>query len=185
MPSVGWQQLEVLDGMIRKQTPGLELDFSSIAKGWAIDQVCQVLERRGYTNYLVEAGGELRVRGRWNIGIEHPSRSCKLADEAIATSGTYRQNFGSGPRRYSHLIDPRTGRPVAHQTVSVSVRASDCGHADAWSTALNVLGAETGLPLADRLGLAAEFTVERPGGSLELRESVAWKVRVAAVKAEK
>ena len=178
-PAVGWQKLEVLDGMLRKQHPAIEVDFSSIAVGWAIDQVAQLLERRGYTNFLVAAGGELRARGRWTIAIEHPTRACTLTNESIGTSGTYRRNFQSGGRQYSHLIDPRTGRPITHGTVSVSVRHADCAHADAWAAALNVLGVETGLPLADRLNLAAQFVVERSGGQLEVLPSAAWKARDA------
>src|SRR6185436_10824206 len=100
------------------------------------------------------------------------------------TSGTYRRNFQSGGRQYSHLIDPRTGRPITHTTVTVSVRHADCAHADAWAAALNVMGAEAGLPLAERLGLAAQFVVEQSDGKLEVRHSTAWKQR-ETVSAEK
>jgi thiamine biosynthesis lipoprotein ApbE/Na+-translocating ferredoxin:NAD+ oxidoreductase RnfG subunit len=179
LPAVSWQKLEVLDGLMRKQHPALELDFSSIAVGWAIDQVVANLDRRGYTNFLVEAGGELRARGQWTIAIEHPTRTCILTNESIGTSGTYRRNFQAGGRQYSHLIDPRTGRPITHRTVSVSVRHADCAHADAWAAALNVMGVETGLSLAERLNLAAQFVVERPDGKLEVQPSAAWKARDA------
>ena len=134
----------------------------------------------GYTNFLVEAGGELRARGSWTIGIEHPTRSCTLANESIGTSGTYRRNFQFAGRQYSHLIDPRTGRPVTHHTVSVSVIHADCADADAWGAALNVMGVETGLPLAERLHLAAQFVVERSDGKLDVQSSAAWKAREAA-----
>jgi thiamine biosynthesis lipoprotein ApbE/Na+-translocating ferredoxin:NAD+ oxidoreductase RnfG subunit len=177
LPAVGWKNLEILDGMLRKQHPALEVDFSAIAVGWAIDQVAQNLERHGYTNFLVEAGGELRARDRWTIAIEHPARSCTLTNESIGTSGTYRRNFRSGGQQYSHLIDPHTGRPITHNTVTVSVRHADCAHADAWAAALNVLGVELGLPLAERLNLAAQFVVEQTNGNLELRQSTAWKAR--------
>jgi thiamine biosynthesis lipoprotein ApbE len=179
LPAIGWQKLEVLDGTLRKQHPSLEIDLSSIAVGWAIDQVAQALERRGYTNFLVEAGGELRARDRWPIAIEHPTRGCTLTNESIGTSGTYRRNFQSGGRKYSHLIDPHTGRPITHNTVSVSVRHADCAHADAWAAALNVLGVEAGVPLAERLNLAAQFVVEQADGKLEVRQSAAWKAREA------
>lgn len=181
LPSVGWEKLELLDGMIRKRQPDLRVDLSSLGEGWAIDQIFKLLERRGYTNFLVELGGELRARGAWTIAIEHPMRTCVLRDESIGTSGTYRQNFESGDRRYSHLIDARTGRPVTHRTVTVSVRHADCTHADAWATALNVLGADEGLPLAERLGLAAQFVVESPGGALTVRQSAPWTARDQAV----
>src|SRR5437762_5594604 len=177
LPAVGWQKLEVLDGMLRKRHPGLEIDLSSIAVGWAIDQATQLLERRGFTNFLVEAGGELRARGRWSIAIEHPTRTCTLNNESIGTSGTYRRKFQSGGRDYSHLIDPHTGRPITHDTVSVSVRHADCAHADAWGAALNVLGVQAGFPLAERLDLAAQFVVERSDGKLDVRQSSAWRQR--------
>lgn len=173
-PAVGWRQLDILDGQLRKQNPGLAVDLSSIAKGWAVDQVVQFLERRGYTNFLVEAGGELRARGRWSVAIEHPMRRQRLDDQALATSGTYRQNFKSGGRQFSHLIDPRTGRPITHATVSVSVLHPDCAHADAWATAMNVIGRESGLPLADQLGLAVQFVTEQADGKLEVTSSKSW-----------
>jgi thiamine biosynthesis lipoprotein len=92
----------------------------------------------------------------------------------LATSGTYRQNFKSGGRQFSHLIDPRTGRPITHTTVSVSVLHPDCAHADAWATAMNVIGHESGLPLADQLGLAVQFVTEQADGKLEVTSSKSW-----------
>ncbi len=183
-PAIGWKKLEVLDGMLRKQHPGMELDFSSIAVGWAIDQVAQQLERRGYRHFLVEAGGELRARGRWTIEIEQPTRTCTLTNESIGTSGSYRRNFRSGGREFSHLIDPRTGRPITHRTVSVSVRHADCAQADAWAAALNVLGVESGRPLAEQLKLAAQFVVEQNGGRLEIRQTAAWTERESTAVAK-
>ena len=181
-PAVGWQKLEVLDGLLRKQHPALEVDLSSIAEGWAVDHVAGFLDRRGFTNFLVEAGGELRAQGRWAVSIEHPARTCIITNESISTSGTYRKNFQANGRQFSHLIDPRTGGPAAHQTVSVTVRHADCARADAWSTALNVLGVEAGLPLAERLNLAARFVVEGQPGRLEVRESSIWRARDLATR---
>ncbi len=175
LPEVGWQKLEVLDGMLRKQEPRLEVDLSSLGMGWAVDQVSQSLDRRGFTNYLVEAGGQLRARGVWTIAIEHPTRTCTLTNKSISTSGTYRQKRESGGKEYSHLIDARTGRPVTHRTVSVSVLHTNSMQADVWDTALNVLGAEEGLPLAGRLGIAAQFVIERNEGKFEILETSAWK----------
>lgn len=172
---VGWEKLEVLDGMLRKKLPTVEVDLSSIAEGWSVDHIAQTLQRRGFTDFLVEAGGEIRARGSWTIAIEHPPRTCVISNEALATSGTYRQNFKSAGQQYSHLIDPRTGRPATHNTVSVSVRHPDCAEADAWSTALNVLGFEKGGPLAERLKLAAQFVVVRDDDKLEVRETSAWR----------
>src|SRR6185436_19919299 len=111
--------------------------------------------------------------------IEHPARTCILTNESIGTSGTYRRNFQSSGRQFSHLIDPQTGRPVTHRTVSVSVRHADCAHADAWAAALNVMGVEAGFPLAERLNLAAQFVVERSDGKLEVQQTTTWKAREA------
>ena len=182
---VGWEQLELLDDGLRKQHPELELDLSGIAKGWAINKVVDRMEFQSYTDFLVEAGGELRAVGRWKIAIEHPPRTTTLLDESIATSGTYRQLYEEGENRSTHLIDPRTGRPVTHQTVSVSVRHKDCARADAWATALNVLGVKEGMPVAKRLDLAAQFVVERSEGDLEVISSPAWKAREEEVGEER
>lgn len=174
---VGWERLDILDDELRKRHPELQVDLSSIAKGWAIDKVVDKLEFQDYRDFLVEAGGELRAVGRWEVAIEHPPRSVTLEDESIATSGTYRQFNEADGVRTTHLIDPRTGRPVTHRTVSVSVRHKDCARADAWATALNVLGAEDGMPVAERLGLAAQFVVEQSTGDLEVLSSPEWKER--------
>jgi thiamine biosynthesis lipoprotein len=112
------------------------------------------------------------------VAIEHPLRTVILTDEALATSGTYRQNKTLGGKPASHLIDARTGRPAAHQTVTVSVRHKEAVLADAWATALNILGREEGLPLAERLGLAAEFVEEREG-ALAVEATGAWRATTA------
>jgi len=177
LPAVGWQKLELLDGALRKQHPALGIDLSAIAPGWAIDQIPELLTLRGYTNFLIESGGEMRAAGAWPIAIEHPTRSLVLSNESLGTSGTYRQNRPTSAGEISHLIDPRTGRPVAHSTVSVSVRHFDCARADAWAAALNILGVEQGLPLAERLGLRAQFVVRNENGVLEVRETSGWKAR--------
>ena len=121
LPAVGWQKLELLNGAVRKQRPELGIDLSAIAPGWAIDQIVDVLDFHHFTNFLVESGGELRARGSWPIAIEHPMRAVTLDNEAIGTSGTYRHNYKSDGLEYSHLIDPHTGRPITHHTVTVSV----------------------------------------------------------------
>ena len=93
-PLVGWEKLEVMDDELRKLQPELEVDLSSIAKGWAINKVVDKLEFQSYTDFLVEAGGELRAVGRWKIAIEHPGRTTTLLNESIASSGIYRQHRG-------------------------------------------------------------------------------------------
>lgn len=150
---------------IRKSRPDLTVDLSAIAKGHGVDRVVAVLNRLGADNVFVEIGGEVRVTGDkagkpWTVGIQQPDVAGEvvavaypLRDRAIATSGDYRNFFEFDGNRYSHTIDPRTGRPVDHNVASVSVVADDCMTADAWATAFNVLGTEASRELADSLGL--------------------------------
>jgi thiamine biosynthesis lipoprotein len=166
---------------LRKKRPDLEVDLSAIAKGHAVDRVAQVLQREGVSDYLVEIGGELRTAGRrydgaaWRVGIEQPvagERSVQKAipmglDGAVATSGDYRNFFELGDRRYAHILDPRTGMPVAHKLASVTVISADCATADGWATALSVLGTEQGYPLAVERGVAALFIEREETGLLE------------------
>lgn len=171
---VGWQKLEVLDGMLRKQTPGLEVDLFTMARGWAIDHAIQVLERRGYTNVLVEWGGHFCARGRWAVAADPRGATRVLSNECMARLGNLRPGAGDRAPPAAAVIDPRTGRPVAHRAILVSVRHSKCADAGAWAAAFRVLGAEEGLPLAERLKLAVQFVIERPGAKVEVRESGAW-----------
>lgn len=179
---VGYEHLAVRDDppALRKARPDLYVDLSAIAKGFAVDQVARLLEQRGIAGYMVEIGGEVRTRGRkpdgsgWRIGIERPDagvrqiqRVVELADQSLATSGDYRNFFEQQGRRYSHEIDPRTGRALEHTLVSVSVLAADCMTADAWATALLVLGSDLALPTARREGLEVLCILRTPDGFLE------------------
>ncbi len=162
---------------IRKELPELEIDLSAVAKGYATDAVADTLEAAGYANYLVEVGGEMRVRGskpdgsRWRIGIEAPERERRdvfdaldLVDTAVATSGDYRNYFEKDGRYYSHTIDPRTGAPVTHATGAVTVLAPTAAEADATATALLVLGGDDGLAMAERENIAALFLIRTADG---------------------
>lgn len=186
---VGFQRLRLEDDRLR-QPGGVYVDLSSIAKGYAVDRMAAALEAAGITDYLVEAGGELRARGhrpdgkRWRVAIERPDANgaaiqeiVELADVAIATSGDYRAHFESGGRRYSHTIDPRTGAPVQHGLVSVTVLDPACMRADALATALTVLGPDAGSAFAEMHGIAALFIEDR-GGRLIERTTPAWDARV-------
>jgi thiamine biosynthesis lipoprotein len=162
---------------LRKHRPDVRLDLSGIAKGHALDRMAACLDARGVTAYLLDVGGELRARGErapgapWRVGIERPEPGATdlvaalvLRDEALATSGDYRQCFVADGRRYGHLLDPRVGAPVDHAVAAVSVVATDAAEADAWATALLVLGPDAGEASARRLGLAALFVVRTPAG---------------------
>ena len=140
---------------VRKSHAGTAC-LSAIAKGFAVDQVARALDAQSVQSYWIEVGGEVRVKGSkplggaWRVGIERPAgegerrvfRVMSLRDQSVATSGDYRNRYrdDQGVIR-SHTIDPRTGEPVRHQLASVSVFHSENMLADAWATALNVLGA--------------------------------------------
>lgn len=157
---------------LRKLDSAVRLDLNAIAKGDAVDRVAALLQRQMITEYMVEIGGEVRTSGThndgrpWSIGIERPivgERSVQaiveLREASLATSGDYRNYVVADGKRYSHTIDPRTGNPIEHAVASVSVVADDCMTADAWATALMVLGPEDGRRAADEHGLAAMFVV--------------------------
>ena len=138
-----------------------------------------LLEQAPAQNYLVEIGGEMRLRGSkpdgapWRIGIEAPDREQRavydalaLTDAAVATSGDYRNYVEIDGRFYSHTIDPRTGNPVEHATAAVTVIAESTAVADAMATALLVLGSGDGLTLAERENIAALF-IDRSAAGVE------------------
>ncbi len=179
-----------LDGEARAlfQPGGLLLDLSSVAKGYAVDQLGRCLERHGVRHYLVEVGGELRGAGMkpdgepWWVELEGvpgtaggPARPVvALHGLSVATSGDYRRFFQNGAQRASHTLDPRTGYPIANGVASVTVLHASCMAADALSTALGVMGDEAGLAFAEEHGLAARFLLRRQAGLAE-RHSSAWR----------
>ncbi len=153
---------------LRKGRADIYVDLSAIAKGYAVDRLAALLERSGISNYLVDIGGEIRTAGRngegeaWRLAVEYPQpgrrtpfRVLRLESAAVATSGNYRNFFELGGVRYAHTIDPRTGWPVSHALLAVTVVADNTMTADAWATALMVLGPEDGLALAEREKVAA------------------------------
>lgn len=173
----GWRRLE-LDRPARRarQPGGLSIDLSGIAKGYAVDAVAETLRIRGVRHALVEVGGELRGEGLrpdgqpWWVDIETPPGltaepgRVALHGLSVATSGDYRRYFDHGTRRYAHSIDPRTGYPVDDGLASVTVLHPNCMLADAWATALTVLGPDEGLALAEAQALAATFVLRHGGG---------------------
>lgn len=166
---------------LAKGHPESFVDLSGIAKGFGLDRVAERLGRAGVANYLIEIGGELRARGSnprgvpWRIGIEKPSAGgapvhgvVRLGDGAIATSGDYRNVHEADGQRRSHIIDPRTARPIGDALASVSVIARSTIHADALATALIVLGPEHGMRLAMEHRISALFLVRRGGRTEEI-----------------
>ncbi len=178
LANVGMSKLEIVDDVhLLKKLPSLRVDLSSIAQGYSVGKVAAVLEHLGIVNYLVEIGGELKSNGHkpdgkaWVIAVEKPLPGERMmhkavtlpkdAPMAVMTSGTYRHYFDLKGQRYSHILDARTGRPVAHDLVAVTVFHENPTVADAWSTALLCLGQEEGMKLADNEKLQALFIQQR------------------------
>ena len=169
-------QLDVAASKISK-SENIALDLSSIAKGYGVDVVARWLLSQHIDNFLVEIGGELRVAGHsprgdlWRVAIEQPdalkrsvAKALVVTNRGMATSGDYRNFFEVDGKRYSHTLDPRTGRPVNHDLVSVTVVADTAMQADGWATALTVLGAKRGYALAVELDLAVYFITRSTKG---------------------
>ena len=171
---------------VRKSFSTTRIDLSGWAKGYAVDQLALILDAAGMENYLVEIGGEIKVRGRnaenrrFAIAIESPSTRqddefslIYVSDIGIATSGDYRTFFEHDGSRYSHMIDPRTGHPIHHDLSAVTVLHPSTAYADAIATALLVLGPDEGLALANEQGISAYFAVSTSAG-IEFRSSDAF-----------
>ena len=178
MANIGYESLDLdcASNQIRKQKM-LTLDLSSVAKGYAADLLAEEYSQLGYADFMIEIGGELFVRGLnaerqpWLIAIEKPAfersgaiQVLQLSDVGVATSGEYRNYYERDGQRVSHTIDPTTGHPINHTLASVTVITDSAGEADAWATALNVLGPEKGQQRAEQLGLAAYFIVRKDDG---------------------
>ncbi len=168
-------------GLVRKDDAALYVDLSGWAKGHAVDALAELLDANRIANYLVEVGGELKVRGhnserrKWAVAIEAPSTServpqavIRITDTSVATSGDYRNYFDFEGSKYSHTIDPRTGAPVTHDLAAVTIIHPVNAYADAMATALLVLGPQAGPSLAENLGIAAYFLVRKATGIEEI-----------------
>jgi len=169
---------------LTKSHPALYIDLSAIAKGYAVDRIAAALTDLGQRNYYVDVGGEVRVRGEnadgvpWRVGVERPDEGrgvvqevLHLEDMSVATSGDYRNYYEEQGKRVSHTIDPRSGRPIEHTLASVTVVHQDCMRADAWATALNVLGPQKGVALARGKNLAALFIVRQSDGGFSVERT--------------
>jgi thiamine biosynthesis lipoprotein len=172
---LGFQYLTFNNSELAK-SKAVRVDLSAVAKGYAVDLVADLLEMLALPDYLVEVGGEMRLSGSnpegmpWRVAIELPSlmpqveRIIAVQDMAVATSGDYRNYFEQQGVRYSHTIDPRTGRPITHSLASVTVLAEQCAEADAWATAFMVLGDKDGMALANELAIPLYMLVKDGAG---------------------
>jgi len=195
MLTTGFHKLQVrLDPpALKKSHPNLYLDLSGIAKGYAVDRVAEIVEKNQINRYMVEVGGEVRVSGKnklgefWKIGIEKPSvgkrsilKVVTIKNLAMATSGSYRNYFERDGTRFSHMIDPRTGRPIEHRLVAVTIFNDRCMTADALATALMILGLERGYQLAEKENWPVLFLEKTSQGVLS-KSSTAFKKKFGSI----
>jgi thiamine biosynthesis lipoprotein len=171
------------EGYLKKKSPRVTLDLSSIAKGYGVDDIAGMLKQNDIDHFLVEIGGEVYASGKkennelWRVGINTPKKEAPvdqvyktvlLSNKAMATSGDYRNFFERDGKRYSHIIDPKTGYPIGNSIVSVSVLADSCMVADGLATGIMVMGRKKGIALINRLKNieCLIITLDKSSGSL-------------------
>lgn len=164
---VDYRKITLLDGKIHKENSTMHIDFNAVAQGVSVDVVSDLLISKGVKNYLVDIGGEVLAKGSkpnrqpWRVGVEKPKDNAAygeemqaivdLSNKSLATSGSYRKFYLENGVRYSHTINPKTGYPVTHTLLSVTVITDVCGYADAWATAMMVLGPQAAQELTNNL----------------------------------
>jgi len=184
---VGMENIFVRNDSLIKTYPGVQLDFSAIAKGYGVDQIAAFLETEGVRNFYVEIGGEVVAKGKsprgdnWRIGISDPREGAglqdiqtavPLVDRALATSGNYRNVYEVNGQKYSHTINPVTGFPERSRLLSASVFAPDCMTADAYATACMVAGTEQALAFAkNNPEIEVYLIISTEDGGLDVRYS--------------
>ncbi|AVJ55461.1 FAD:protein FMN transferase ApbE [Idiomarina sp. OT37-5b] len=174
---VGYRKLRIENHQLTKAHPKVYVDLSTIAKGYGVDRVAYLLDDLEITQYLIEIGGEIRTRGGkpdgqpWRLAVEKPVSTERSIQEivsfnegALATSGDYRNFYEENGRRYSHIINPLTAEPIQHNLVSVSVYTDDCMSADAYATALLVMGTEQAKAFVEKHQLAALLVYKTDDG---------------------
>lgn len=171
----GWRKLAVRvePPALKKAVPDVEINVCSIAEGYAADELAKMLRGRGTNNFLIEVAGAMVASGvnaqgqTWHVGVQQPDAaqgksviSMPLQNQAISTSGDYRQFFEHDGKRYSHILDARTGRPITHGLQSVTVIADSAFFADGWDTALLILGPVEGRAVAEKNNVSAMFLTD-------------------------
>ena len=177
----GYQKLSarLSSPAVKKEIPEIYCDLSGIAKGFGVDMIADYLKSMGIIRFLVDIGGEICASGKshtnqaWKIGISTADGNFEiqkvipLYNKCVATSGDYRNYFEKDGIRYSHTIDPRTGKPISHKLASVTVIHDSCTVADGLATAINVMGSEQGLIFANQQELAVFLIVREQDGFVE------------------
>jgi thiamine biosynthesis lipoprotein len=187
MQFVGLDKIRLQPGRFSKTQPGVQLDFSAIAKGYGVDLIAELLEQNGISNYFIEIGGEARAKGQsargdaWKVGINVPDSGAgpsefvsvaPLVDQAIATSGNYRNYYEVAGEKYGHTINPQSGFPEKNNLLSASVFAINCATADAFATAFMVMGFEKAMEKVSSLEqVEAYFIVGNTDGSMQTHYS--------------
>lgn len=176
LENIGWQHLSWREEppALKKAHPEVRINVAAVTEGFVMDELISMLKQQGQTDFLLEVGGEVAAIGHapdgkpWRVGVQAPDgtkdeslETLSLTNTCIATSGSYRHRFEKDGKTYSHLIDPRTGRPIEHSLVSVSVLHPNCALADGYATALMILGPEKGREVARRLHLRVIWLEER------------------------
>ncbi|MGC6422427.1 MAG: FAD:protein FMN transferase [Flavobacteriaceae bacterium] len=188
----GWGKIQLSDKRtVIKKDPRIQIDFNAIAKGYTVDVIGDYLVQNGYTDFLVEIGGEIVAKGNspktqrpWTVAIDDPQQenerrfttTLSLTNAALATSGNYRKfrmDSVTG-ERYVHTLHPKTGRPVKSNVLSASVRAADCMTADAWATALMVLPLEEGQRLIAQIPTIEAYWIVAQGDKTQEIPSANW-----------
>ncbi len=189
---VGMEMLTLENGILKKEKASVQLDFSAVAKGYAIDEIAKLLENKGVQNYLIDIGGEARAKGKnargtvWTVGINVPKEEAglteiqtavELSGRSIATSGNYRNFYEVEGVKYGHEINPDTGFPERTSLLSASVFADDCATADAYATAFMIMGLDRAYQLATQLPeIEAYFIYGAPDGSLQVKYTEELKI---------
>ncbi len=183
LANVGVDKIEISEsGYLVKRNPSVGLDLASIAKGYGVDEIADIIRKEGIDNFLVEIGGEVYASGLrkdggyWRVGINRPDKDAPfdevykivmLKNKGLATSGDYRNYFEKEGAVYTHVLDPKTGYPVTNGVVSVSVIADNCTFADGLATAIMVMGYKKGLELADKIpGVECFIVIKDKDGKL-------------------
>ncbi len=181
---VNYEMVSLEGNKIKKENPNIKFDFNAIAQGYSVDLIGKFLGSKGIKNYLIDIGGEVLGQGSkpneqpWIVGIQRPTEDkygeceiqskVQLVDKALVTSGSYRKYYEKDGRRYSHTINPKTGYPITHSLLSVSVLADAAATADAYATAFMVMGLDKAVQfLADNKNLDAFFIYSDVNGDLQ------------------
>lgn len=185
LKTTGFNKLEFSPDFkqVKKLSSDVSINLSAVAKGYGVDKIYELLDQQGYSDFVVEIGGEVRAKGKraatasgWNIGISDPQTKdntyiISLSNQAVATSGDYENFYEIDGQKYSHTISPITGHPVQNSLASVTVFKSDCATADALATALMAMGYPKALSFANRNNLAVVFYLRTENDTLSVTSS--------------